>query len=134
MQIPRKLPGERKNPIVSFIGYATQTVPVNGKTSLTITLKEDTEVLDEVVVIGYGTMKKSDLTGAISSVSSKDLMKQPSPSLGAALQGRATGLQVISSGAPAYKFLLLPVNLAKESLCVYVVSVLSTLPANLYLY
>lgn len=74
---------------VSFIGYATQTVPVNGKTSLTITLKEDTEVLDEVVVIGYGTMKKSDLTGAISSVSSKDLMKQPSPSLGAALQGRA---------------------------------------------
>ena len=85
---------------VSFIGYATQTVPVNGKTSLTITLKEDTEVLDEVVVIGYGTMKKSDLTGAISSVSSKDLMKQPSPSLGAALQGRATGLQVISSGAP----------------------------------
>ncbi len=85
---------------VSFIGYATQTVPVNGKTSLTITLREDTEVLDEVVVIGYGTMKKSDLTGAISSVSSKDLMKQPSPSLGAALQGRATGLQVISSGAP----------------------------------
>ncbi len=85
---------------VSFIGYATQAVPVNGKTSLTITLKEDTEVLDEVVVIGYGTMKKSDLTGAISSVSSKDLMKQPSPSLGAALQGRATGLQVISSGAP----------------------------------
>lgn len=84
----------------SFIGYATQTVPVNGKTSLTITLKEDTEVLDEVVVVGYGTMKKSDLTGAISSVSSKDLVKQPSPSLGAALQGRATGLQVISNGAP----------------------------------
>ena len=74
---------------VSFIGYATQTVPVNGKTSLTITLKEDTEVLDEVVVIGYGTMKKSDLTGAISSVSSKDLMKQPSPSLGAALQAKS---------------------------------------------
>lgn len=85
---------------VSFIGYATQTVPVNAKTSLAITLKEDTEVLDEVVVVGYGTMKKSDLTGAISSVSSKDLMKQPSPSLGAALQGRATGLQVISTGAP----------------------------------
>ena len=93
---------------ISFIGYATQTVPVNGKTSLTITLKEDTEVLDEVVVIGYGTMKKSDLTGAISSVSSKDLMKQPSPSLGAALQGRATGLQVISSGAPGDNVVSVP--------------------------
>lgn len=48
---------------ISFVGYKTQTVSVNGKTALKVTLQEDTEVLDEVVVVGYGTMKKSDLTG-----------------------------------------------------------------------
>ena len=53
---------------ISFVGYKTQTVSVNGKTALKVTLQEDTEVLDEVVVVGYGTMKKSDLTGAVSSV------------------------------------------------------------------
>ena len=84
----------------SFIGYTKEDVTVGNKTQIDVQLSEDSKSLDEVVVIGYGTMKKSDLTGAISSVSSKDLMKQPSPSLGAALQGRATGLQVISSGAP----------------------------------
>lgn len=86
--------------VVSFVGYSTQEIPVQGKTFFDIVLKEDSEVLDEVVVVGYGTMKKNDLTGAISSVSAKDLGKQPSSSLGAALQGRATGLQVISNGAP----------------------------------
>ena len=48
------------------MGYATQEVPVNGKTNIRVTLKEDTEMLDEVVVVGYGTMKKRDMTGAIS--------------------------------------------------------------------
>lgn len=86
--------------VVSFIGYQTERIPVNGQSFLNVCLKEDAEVLDEVVVIGYGVAKKEDLTGAISSVSAKDIMKQPSSSLGAALQGRATGLQVISSGAP----------------------------------
>ena len=50
---------------ISFVGYKTQTVPVNGKNSLKVTLQEDTEVLDEVVVVGYGTMKKSDLTRCV---------------------------------------------------------------------
>ena len=63
-------------------------------------MNEATEQHDEVVVVGYGIQKKSDLTGAISQVSSKDLEKQPSSSLDAALQGRAAGLQVVSSGAP----------------------------------
>lgn len=85
---------------VSYLGYQTLTVAVNGQNLLNILLKEDAKTLDEVVVIGYGVMRKKDLTGAISQVSSKDLMKQPSPSLGAALQGRAAGLQVISSGTP----------------------------------
>ncbi len=85
---------------VSYVGYITQDITVNNQSNLQIVLKEDNEQLEEVVVIGYGIQKKSDLTGAISQVSSKDLARQPSPSLGAALQGRATGLQVVSSGAP----------------------------------
>ena len=52
--------------IISYVGYAAQEIPLNGRQSLKIILKEDTEMLDEVVVIGYGTMKKSDMTGAIS--------------------------------------------------------------------
>ena len=91
---------EKSTLVISFVGYITQEVSVKANTPLKIVLKEDSEVLDEVVVVGYGTMKKNDLTGAISSVSAKDLGKQPSSSLGAALQGRATGLQVISNGAP----------------------------------
>lgn len=85
---------------VSYVGYVTQEIAINNQSNLQIVLKEDNEQLEEVVVIGYGIQKKSDLTGAISQVSSKDLARQPSPSLGAALQGRATGLQVVSSGAP----------------------------------
>ncbi len=86
--------------VISYLGYTTQHIVVDARTHYAITLHEDQQQLEEVVVIGYGTMKKNDLTGAISSVSSKDLMKQPSSSLGAALQGRATGLQVVSNGVP----------------------------------
>lgn len=85
---------------ISYVGYTTQEIEVNGQKDIQIVLKEDNEQLEEVVVIGYGVQKKSDLTGAISQVSSKDLDKQPSSSLGAALQGRAPGLQIVSSGAP----------------------------------
>lgn len=61
---------------ISYIGFETQTVPVNGRSQIKVTLKEDNEMLDEVVVIGYGTMKKSDMTGAISSVDVEDLSKR----------------------------------------------------------
>lgn len=57
--------------VVSYVGYATQEIPVNGQKSFNIILKEDNELLDEVVVVGYGTMKKSDMTGAISSVNAQ---------------------------------------------------------------
>ena len=90
------------NPVlrVSYVGYVAQDVAVKGQSTIQIVLQENNEMLEEIVVIGYGIQKKSDLTGAISQVSSKDLARQPSPSLGAALQGRAPGLQVVSSGAP----------------------------------
>lgn len=79
---------------VSFIGYKTQEVPVAGKKQLAVTMKEDTEVLDEVVVVGYGQMKRSDLTGAVVSVSSDAISKSVTTSVDQVLQGRAAGVQV----------------------------------------
>ena len=83
---------------ISYVGYATQSL--KAAAGMHVVLKEDTEVLEEVVVVGYGVQKKSDLTGSISQVSEKDLQKTPAPSLGSALEGRAAGLQVTGVGAP----------------------------------
>lgn len=83
---------------ISYVGYAMQSL--KAAAGMHVVLKEDTEVLEEVVVVGYGVQKKSDLTGSISQVSEKDLQKTPAPSLGSALEGRAAGLQVTGSGAP----------------------------------
>ncbi|MCS2405274.1 carboxypeptidase-like regulatory domain-containing protein [Bacteroides salyersiae] len=60
---------------VSYIGYKTLQVKVNGQTSLTVTLKEDTQALEEVVVVGYGVQRKSDLTGAVTSIKTDELLK-----------------------------------------------------------
>lgn len=86
----------------SYIGYLARTVKVTGNmNALKITLKEDTETLDEVVVVGYGTMKKSDLTGSVTSVNAEEMMKRNPVNLGQGLQGAATGVSVIrSSGSP----------------------------------
>ena len=87
--------------VVSYIGYLSQEVPVGNKTTINVTLKEDTQALDEVVVVGYGTMKKSDITGAISSVSEESIARQPVANVSTALQGLATGVSVTSSsGSP----------------------------------
>ena len=83
---------------ISYVGYATQSL--KAAVSMHVVMKEDTEVLEEVVVVGYGVQKKSDLTGSIAQVTEKDLQKQPAPSIGVALEGRAAGLQVTGSGAP----------------------------------
>ncbi|MBR4810404.1 MAG: TonB-dependent receptor [Bacteroidaceae bacterium] len=85
----------------SFMGYETQTVAVNGRTTINVTLSEDSELLDEVVVIGYGVQKKSDLTGAVASVKAADLKDRSVTDAGAALQGKVSGIQIINtSGAP----------------------------------
>lgn len=85
----------------SFIGYIAQEVPIQGRTTIDITLAEDTKALDEVVVIGYGTQKRSDLTGAVGSVNVDQLQERPAPSLNQALSGRVSGVQVNSnSGRP----------------------------------
>lgn len=85
---------------VSYIGLVSQTVNVSGRSYVDVTLEEDNRTLDGVVVIGYGVQKKSDLTGAIASVSGDDIKNLSTPDAGAALQGKVTGVQVINSGAP----------------------------------
>ncbi|WP_296623525.1 TonB-dependent receptor [Marivirga sp.] len=85
----------------SFIGYKTQELAVNGRTVINIQLEEDIEALEEVVVVGYGSIKKSDLTGSITSIESEELIKAPAADPMQSLQGKVAGLQVLnSSGQP----------------------------------
>lgn len=86
---------------VSFLGFMTQNVSVGDEDNMTVVLKEDTEALEEVVVIGYGTAKKSSLTGALSQVKSDSFKDQRVTRIDQALQGRASGVQVSNTvGAP----------------------------------
>lgn len=87
--------------VISGFGFDTVEVAINGRTHIDIELKASSEILDEVVVIGYGVQKKSDVTGSISSVSGKDLNNVPVASALQALQGKASGVNIIqNSGAP----------------------------------
>ena len=91
--------------VVSYIGYLTQEVKVQGKNQLTIKLVPDSKTLDEVVVVGYGTMKKSDLTGSVSSVSAKDVEGFQTSSIAGALGGQIAGVQITSTdGTPGAGF------------------------------
>ncbi|MEO1009778.1 MAG: TonB-dependent receptor [Bacteroidota bacterium] len=86
--------------VISYIGYATQELPVNGQGTINVTLQEDASQLDEVVLVGYGTQSRTAVTNAISSVSSEDLVETPAIGVSQALQGRAAGVQVTNTGAP----------------------------------
>jgi TonB-linked SusC/RagA family outer membrane protein len=87
--------------VVSYIGYVTQEIAVGNRTQLQITLQEDLQALEEVVVIGYGTVKKSDLTGSVASVSDKQFKDQPVKRIEDILQGRTPGVEVTTqSGMP----------------------------------
>ncbi|MCC8154989.1 MAG: SusC/RagA family TonB-linked outer membrane protein [Tannerellaceae bacterium] len=84
---------------VSYIGYFTQEVALKGKTFIELTLREDTQNLDEVIVIGYGVQRKVDLTGAVSTVNSKDLPPSATTSAEHMLSGRTAGVQIRSTDA-----------------------------------
>ncbi len=87
--------------MVSYVGYATQEVKLNGKTNLTIVLKEDSQVLEDVVVVGYGTQKKSDITGSVASLSEAQMKQSIVTNADQMLQGKVAGVQVTqNSGAP----------------------------------
>ncbi|WP_164674737.1 SusC/RagA family TonB-linked outer membrane protein [Flagellimonas maritima] len=87
--------------LVSYIGFTPKEIPVGNESELTITLQESTALLDEIVVIGYGSVKKSDLTGSVSSISEEELSVQKTTSVDQLIQGRAAGVQVTQvSAAP----------------------------------
>ena len=85
--------------IVSFIGYKSAEVSINGKTQINVVLKEDTETLDEVVVVGYGTQTKKSLTGAISDVKSESLTRSVSTTTAGALAGKMAGISTRAKDA-----------------------------------
>ncbi|GGM90113.1 SusC/RagA family TonB-linked outer membrane protein [Dyadobacter beijingensis] len=87
--------------VFSYVGYVSQEIQVGDRTEINVTLAEDNKSLHEVVVVGYGTQEKKDLTGAISSIAAKDIVKTPVSGFDQALQGQVAGLQISSSsGAP----------------------------------
>ncbi len=85
---------------ISYVGMVSQRVPVNGRTVINVVLEEDSELLDEVVVVGYGTMRKSDVTGALSVVSSEELTTKPVTNAFEALQGKVAGVDITSAQRP----------------------------------
>ncbi|WP_419700737.1 SusC/RagA family TonB-linked outer membrane protein [Mucilaginibacter sp. NFX135] len=86
--------------VFTYIGYTTLSLPVNNQNTLTVKLQPEAKALQEVVVVGYGTQRKRDVTGAVASVKGEELAKQPVQTATQALQGKVSGVQVISSGAP----------------------------------
>lgn len=89
-----------KTLVFTYIGYVTQEVLLKGLSHLNVVLNEDTQKLDEVVVVGYGTQKKSDITGSVAVVNAKDLQKYATSDIAQLLQGRTAGVQVNSDGQP----------------------------------
>ena len=86
---------------VSYVGYVTQKVKVGGKSNITVTMKEDAQMLSDVVVVGYGTMKKSDISGSVATVDQESVMKRIPQNIGQALQGAAAGVMVTQQdGSP----------------------------------
>ena len=87
--------------IVSYIGMKTQEIAIKGKNKIDVTLSDDTKALDEVVVIGYGTAKRKDITGSVATVSSEVLSAVPVASATEALQGKMAGVQITTTeGSP----------------------------------
>lgn len=87
--------------VVSYVGYKTQEVAVKGQKDIKVVLKEDAQMLEETVVIGYGTMKKSDMTGAISSVDVEELASRATTNPAEALQGKIAGVNIQKAGGNA---------------------------------
>lgn len=85
---------------ISFVGFVSKQITVGSQNVINIVLQRNISSLDAVVVVGYGTQKKSDLTGSISSIKSGDISSLPVPDVGQAIQGKAAGVQVVAAGAP----------------------------------
>lgn len=86
---------------ISYVGMVSQSIALNGRTSIQVVMEEDSELLEELVVVGYGQMRRSDLTGAVVSVSDAAIKRSIPTSIDQVLQGRAAGVQIqANSGTP----------------------------------
>jgi len=89
---------------ISYVGYQTQTVRINGQSNINVTLQEDAQVLSDVVVVGYGTMKKSDISGSVATINREQMERKVPVNIAQALQGAAAGVVVTNQdGAPGSK-------------------------------
>ena len=86
--------------VFSFVGFETQEIAVGGRSTIDVVFTEGAHSLDEVVIIGYGTQRERDLTSAITTISTDELARTPSPNPMQSLQGRVAGVQIVSQGAP----------------------------------
>ena len=119
---------------ISYIGYLTKEIVIGNLKVINITLLEDTKALDEVVVIGYGTQKKADLTGAVANVSADDLNTQSNTTIAQALQGKIAGVDIVSQGgAPggSTRVMVRGIGTLNNSSPLYIVDgIRMTLPAS----
>ena len=113
--------------VVSYIGYVSQQIPVTGN-SLKVTLKEDTQNLEEVVVVGYGTQQKKDITGSVAVIDTKELLASSGSSATQQLQGKAAGVYVGASGAPGSQTMvrIRGINTINDNGPLYVIDGVST--------
>jgi len=86
--------------IFSYVGFMSQEISIDGQSTIIVTLKEDAAALDEIVVIGYGTLSRSKVLGAVSSIGSEDISQLPVSGIDNAIAGRVAGVQIVSNGAP----------------------------------
>ena len=105
------VPAQAQTMTVSYLGYKPQTIKLQGRNTFKIQLEVDNVALDEVVVIGYGTAKKGNLTGSIASVKSDDIEDQASSNIASSLQGMLAGVDVsANSGAPGEELSIIILN------------------------
>lgn len=94
------VPANAKTLRISYVGYLDQDVSISGQSNITVALKSSTTNLNEIVVTGYSSQRKKDITGSVAIVNTTELKQQPSTSPIEALQGKATGVQIINDGSP----------------------------------
>ncbi|WP_165154087.1 TonB-dependent receptor [Parabacteroides sp. ZJ-118] len=118
--------------VVSYIGYVSQQIPASGSV-VNVTLKEDTQNLDEVVVVGYGTQQKKDITGSVAVVDTKELLASSGSSAAQQLQGKAAGVYVGQSGSPgsATMVRIRGINSVNDNGPLYVIDGVSTRNQNM---
>lgn len=118
--------------VVSYIGYVSQQIPASGSV-VNVTLKEDTQNLDEVIVVGYGTQQKKDITGSVAVVDTKELLASSGSSAAQQLQGKAAGVYVGQSGSPgsATMVRIRGINSVNDNGPLYVIDGVSTRNQNM---